>query len=138
MSQSGALIDGAALPAAGVRVRLIRGALTVVGSVAWAANGQAGLRFDAELDVRSWTGRPGHSGQQRVDGIISAVRRGRFEGEIALNDPQPESLALLSAALDQLCERLANDPALSVTHGEELVRLDFIAQSLRRHAETPR
>jgi hypothetical protein len=45
-----------------------------------------------------------------------------------------ESLPVISAALDQVCERLAKVPGAAVELGEELLKLDTIAQSLRRLA----
>ena len=133
MSPSGALIDGDALPEVGAKVRLLRGSLSAVGSVAWAANGQAGLNFDSKLNVRSWTERVGHSGQQRVDSIVGAVRSGRLPAARAIG-PADHSLAVLSSALDQICERLASDPAVMVDLGEEMIKLDIIAEALREHA----
>lgn len=133
ISARGALVDGRALPPVGTAVRLSRGRFTAAGQLAWAGEGQAGLNFDREIHVASWVQRVGDSGQQRVDGVIAALRAGAVpprsqDGEGDL------SLAEISAALDQLCERLAQTQRMSVEFGEELIKLDCLAQSLRRLA----
>lgn len=133
ISARGALVDGPALPAVGSRVRLVRGRLLAIGQLAWAGAGQAGVNFDREIDVASWVQRTGHSGQQRVDGVIAALRRGTSPLELE-EEGDRESLPEISAALDQLCERLAKAPGAAAQFGEELLKLDTIAQSLRRLA----
>ena len=133
MSPAGALVDGAELPVPGTRFRLSRGALSVLGSVAWNTQQHAGLQFETEVDVRAWTGRVGHAGQQRVDSIVAAVRSGTqlpFDVHV---DQERDTLSVLSAALDQVCQRFADAPAFSLEMGEDLIKLDAIAQSLRRH-----
>jgi hypothetical protein len=45
-----------------------------------------------------------------------------------------QALAEVSATLDALCERLANLPNVSVGLGEELIKLDAVAQVLRKLA----
>jgi hypothetical protein len=134
LSVHGALLDGPALPPVGTRVRLKRGRLSVAGHLAWEGEGQRGLKFDAEIDVASWVRRVGHSGQERIDGVLASLRSsGNVPPELE-DGQQRESLPVISAALDQLCERLATMPGISVEFGEELLRLDSIAQSLRRLA----
>lgn len=125
MSRAGALIDGAELPPPGRRFRLTRGTLSVLGSIAWSAGRQAGLMFETEVDVRAWTQRVGHAGQQRVDAIVAAVRSGTQLPPASHSD-QGDTIPVLSAALDQICRRLAEVPAISLEIGEELVKLDSI------------
>jgi hypothetical protein len=133
ISARGALIDGASLPPVGARVKLVRGTLFTLGHLAWAGTGQAGVNFDREIDVASWVQRAGHSGQQRVDRVVAALRRGALPPEVE-DAGDGESLPEISAALDQLCERLAKAPEAAAQFGEELLKLDTIAQSLRRLA----
>lgn len=133
ISAHGALVDGRALPPVGTPIRLTRGRLWVAGQLAWAGEEQVGLNFDREIEVASWVQRVGHSGQQRIDGVIAALRSG---GTIA-PDPQDggaESLSSISAVLDQICERLAQMQGMSVEFGEELLKLDSVSQSLHRLA----
>jgi hypothetical protein len=132
ISARGALVDGPALPAIGASVRLTRGSLSAAGQLAWKGAGQAGLTFDGTIDVADWVRRVGHSGQQRVDSVIAALRSG-----ISPDGPEAaleETLQGISASLDQLCERLAQTPGMSVELGEDLLKLDSIAQALRRLA----
>jgi hypothetical protein len=114
-------------------VKLVRGTLFTLGHLAWAGTGQAGVNFDREIDVASWVQRAGHSGQQRVDRVVAALRRGALPPEVE-EAGEGESLPEISASLDRLCERLARTERMSVEFGEELLKLDTIAQSLRRLA----
>lgn len=135
LSSVGALVDGASLPPLGAKVRLLRGRLRADGEIVWQDKANCGIRFDHAITVMEWVQRPGHSGQQRVDGIVAAIRS---------SDPVPrelqhlsvadESLAAISKALDEICERLARTPNMSIEMGEELLRLDAIGQSLRKIA----
>jgi hypothetical protein len=133
ISARGALVDGRTLPPVGTPVRLTRGRFSAVGQLAWAGEGQAGVNFDCEIDVPSWVQRVGHGGQQRVDGVIAALRSGVRPPE-AHHGGADLSLGEISAALDETCERLAQTPIMSIAFGEELIKLDSLAQSLRRLA----
>ena len=133
LSGRGALVDGGAFPPVGTPVKLSRGRLSAAGELAWGGQGQAGLNFDREIDVASWVQRVGHSGQQRVDGVIAALRSGAVPPE-SQDQGTELSLAEISAALDETCERLAQTQRLSEEFGEELLKLDSIAQALRRLA----
>ena len=134
LSPRGALLDQASLPSVGTRVSLKRGKLIALGEVAWLARGQGGINFDRDIDVTSWVQRVGHSGQQRVDGVVAAIRNsGKVPSKLQTSSSD-DSLPAISAALDQVCEMLASAPGMSVELGEELLKLDTIAQSLRRLA----
>jgi PilZ domain-containing protein len=135
LSSVGALIDGAALPAVGTKVRLLRGQLQADAQIVWQEKANCGIRFDHAINVMDWVQRPGHSGQQRVDGIVAAIRNSSpIPRELQQGRETDESLAAISRALDQICERLARTPNMSIELGEELLRLDAIAQSLRKIA----
>lgn len=133
LSSHGVLIEGVPLPGVGARVRLLRGQLSAPGQVAWEGTGQAGIQLDCEIDVDKWVCRVGHSGQHRVDALISAVRSGEPVGD-DLKPPPTQSLMEVSTALDQACARLAALAGLSVPMAEEVLRLDAIARSLRELA----
>ena len=128
ISARGALIDAPGLPEVGSPVKLVRGGLSAVGEIAWVGEGQAGVNFDREIDVPAWVQRVGHPGQQRVDGMIAALRAGM--GAVP-ERPRRHSLAAISAELDAICERMAHAQPMSDTLSEDLVRLDTVAQALR-------
>jgi hypothetical protein len=65
-----------------------------------------------------------------VDSVVAAIRRGepvRGGGDEAQADP----LAGMSRDLDELCERLASSKHFPPELGEDLLKLDVLAQSLR-------
>jgi hypothetical protein len=131
LSTGGALIEGPSLPSVGVKVRLLRGSLTARGVLAWDGNGQGGISFDSPVDVRLWVQRVAHTGQQRVDTVLEAIRRSSvFLGDLE-EVPAPTTLRTISAALDEVCERLSGTANMSLELAEDLLRLDAIAQSLR-------
>ena len=80
LSETGAMIDGAALPDIGTVLTLRR--LEVVRAVVvWSATGRCGIRFDGVAAVEDWVAgvrqaRPAERSQARVDAIQAAVRRG--------------------------------------------------------------
>lgn len=131
ISRRGALIDGHALPSIGTTVRLSRGRLSASGELVWEVTGQAGVTFGHEIDVEEWVQRIVHAGQQRVDGVVAALRRSAPIPEALRDTSSAGSLPVISAALDEVCERLAAMPDLPLHLGEELLRLDAIAHSLR-------
>jgi hypothetical protein len=131
LSNCGALIDGRVLPLAGDAVRLVRGSLSAEGQLEWRDGERGGICFAGEIDVQRWLKGIGHGGQQRVDTVLAAIRRAEPVAAELIAQASKPSLAAISTALDQLCERIAGLPNMSVALGEELVRLDAIAQSLR-------
>ena len=128
LSTRGAFIDGGSLPPPGATIRLVRGSLSADGEIAWAGDGHAGVRFDAEIDVAAWVKRVGHAAQQRVDEAVVSIRRNEAPAPVR---PLP-SLDWIAAELDSICERLAASSGLTVELGEELVRLDSLARLLQQ------
>ena len=128
MSRSGALLDGGSLPPEGAKVRLIRGELSAEGEIAWQRGGHAGIRFSGEVEVGVWVKRVGHAGQERVDSAIAALRR----NEPVAVDAQAPSLARIGAELQAICERLAGSVTMTVEFGEDLVKLDTLAQTIQQ------
>jgi hypothetical protein len=130
LSTRGALIDAPTLPAIGSAVRLARGSLIATGQVTWHGASQAGMNFDDSIDVSAWVKRVGHGDQEQLDQLVAAIRRSEpVPQELELESPQ--SLQEISAALDQVCERLASLPDVPLELGDELVKLDTLAQLLR-------
>jgi hypothetical protein len=133
LSVGGALLDGASIPPAGEKVRLLRGALTAHGEIAWRSDSQAGVCFTEDIKVAQWVERVGHPGQQRVDDAIAAMRR-REPLQTDGGDPVLPSLGTISAELDTICERLACSSPMSVELAEQLVKLDALARMLQQIA----
>ena len=134
LSSHGALVEASSLPPVGSHVTLIRGQLQVAGALAWQGAGQGGINFSKSVDVQRWVKHVGHGGQHRVDGVIAALRG---SGDLPTELPTIQSLETIvsvSGALDQVCEDLAGTPSLSIELAESLLRLDSIAQALRRLA----
>lgn len=134
ISSHGALIEASSLPPVGSHVTLIRGQLQVAGELAWQSAGQGGINFSKSIDVHRWVKHVGHGGQHRVDGVIAALRG---SGDLPSEPPTVqglETVVSVSGALDQVCEDLASTPGLSIELAESLLRLDSIAQALRRLA----
>jgi hypothetical protein len=134
ISVRGALIEGIALPPVGSVVDMVRGELRARAELAWSRGGIAGIKFTDPIDVESWVRRVGHSGQQRVDRVVAALRRPGSLPADSQTGGRLESLRSISTALDEVCESLAATGSMSVELGEELVKLDAIAQALRRVA----
>ncbi len=136
ISPTGALLDGAALPAEGSVIRLRRGSLTVDGEVVWQKDGLCGLRFGAEVVVNDWVRRTEHNGQARVDEMIALVRSApKACSGAAGAQKSDDSLQSISADLIKSCERLANLPDVVATCSDEILRLDAIAQRLTNFVE---
>jgi hypothetical protein len=125
LSSTGALVEGATLPALGTRVRVLRGRLNASGELAWEGDGQVGIRFDRAIVVKEWVERVGHV---KIDETIAPSRQ---EGNLGETEAvRPGSLQAIAAALDEVRAQLAILPELPVEVREELVKLDVIAQSL--------
>ena len=137
ISVSGALIDGDQLPSSGAGVRLSRGQLEVSGDVAWEDGDYRGLRFSSPVDVQAWVKRVGHNGQQEVDQKLALLRQpGKSNCAVLPIDGSSrlDTAQRISVDLDLLCEELAACPRMSIEYGEQLIRIDTIAQRLRKVA----
>lgn len=136
ISPTGALLDGAGLPPEGSVIHLRRGSLTVDGEVAWQKDGLCGVRFDAGVVVNDWVRRTEHKGQARVDEMVALVRNAPSAlGGAAATQESADSLRSISADLTSSCERLASLPDVVAACGEEILRLDAIAQRLIKFVE---
>lgn len=140
ISAGGALLDGTNLPGEGSPVSLCRAHLAVEGKVAWQAHELRGVHFSAEIDVEEWVKLRGHAGQQRVDQAVAAIRTGKHQddliSEMSNTGTEPVTMESISTALEEICERLSNSPALTDDVAVELVRLDSIINSLRQLARS--
>ena len=138
ISTRGALVDGASLPSAGERVRLERADLSVGGHIAWQSDRFAGIRFTQAVQVDEWIAGTVHAGQRRVDAIVAALRSSEpVPGELE-REQSDDTLDAISASLDEICERLVSMPNSPVELGEEILRLDALANALRNICEKRR
>lgn len=148
LSETGAMLDGAALPVAGTRLILRRAEIEVSARVIWQAAGRCGIAFDqSAITVDEWVsgkrvlGFEAQRGQARVDAIQGAVRSGSaLPAEPALPDAAPSSAELDKRIVDEvlqvrrllskLGEELVEDPVLVRAHVEALQDLDRASQML--------
>ena len=136
ISERGALIDGTRLPAEGSPVQLRRGSLSALGEIAWQTGDQAGIRFEAPVDVPAWVRRVGQLGQERVDRLVQVARGNDFPAPASPLDKQADDgVEQIRDDLIETCERLA-DLAFSIEQSEEYLKLDAIAQRLTKLIKT--
>jgi hypothetical protein len=152
LSETGAMVEGAGLPEAGMPLVLMRGDLQVAATVAWAAGSRRGVRFGGPTPVNEWTGgKPkaidctGLRDQRRVDAIQAEARADPPAGR-ALRLPDPPSptppvspdldkrladeLGYVQRLLEGLGDELIADLLLVQRHGKSLQSLDLIGQIL--------
>ncbi|HLL30825.1 MAG TPA: PilZ domain-containing protein [Allosphingosinicella sp.] len=152
LSETGAMIEGAGLPDAGMPLILKRGDLEVAATVAWAAGGRRGVRFAGPTPVSEWTGgkpRPidctGLRDQRRVDAIQAEARSSPLPGR-ALRAPEAppappplspdldkrlaDELGYVQRLLEGLGDELIADLLLIQRHGRSLQSLDLVGQIL--------
>lgn len=140
ISPTGALIEGAALPAVGTAVQLSRASLKTSGSVMWVEQGKAGLQFDVPIAVADWLpqGRRGF-GQQFVDELFHQKRLGmnsaRFESTDEKEASLPVELLAMRLSLERAVETLALDSNVATRHAATLQAIDCIGQGLARLAK---
>jgi hypothetical protein len=153
LSETGALLEGAGLPDAGMKLVLARGDLHVSAVVAWAAGGRRGVRFDGPTPVHEWTGgtkpKPldctGLRDQRRVGAIQAEARADAQIGSAlrapAAPPPPPAAIAGLDSKLahelgyvqrllENLGDELIKDLFLVQRHGQSLQSLDLVGQIL--------
>jgi hypothetical protein len=133
ISVCGALVEGEQLPTHGAVICLSRGHLETSGEIAWQSGAYRGLRFNEPVDVQAWVKRVGHSGQQEVDQKLAMLRRRGLShsAEVLIDDWScTDKLSRISGDLDLLCGELTVSES-TVEFGEQLIRLDTIAQRLR-------
>jgi len=134
LSKSGALVEGVDLPHAGAYILLRRGRLQIEGDLAWENAGHAGLNFRSPIKIADWIRRIGHEGQQGIDRIVQTIKTSNEPSAADLHPLRKKSIVEISAELEAICERLAGLPPRSIEFDEELLKLDALAQSLKRLA----
>lgn len=143
LSESGALIDGGALPEVGTDLKLRRLEIEIGATVVWRLGGRCGIRFAGRVHVDDWAlgKRRGPAlferSQAGVDARQAAIRAGIVS---APEEPKPraplqdsriaEELAEVRCALDMVGEALSDDVTILERHGGSLLRLDLACQVL--------
>lgn len=152
LSETGAMLEGAGLPEAGMPLILMRGDLQVAATVAWVAGGRRGVRFAGPTPVNEWTGgKPkaidctGLRDQRRVDSIQAEARadpplgRALRSTEAAappsalspdLDKRLADELGYVQRLLEGLGDELIADLLLIQRHGKSLQSLDLVGQIL--------
>lgn len=116
MSENGAMLEGAALPAAGSSLILKRGELEIGGTVAWSNAGRCGIRLDGMVYLDEWVAGKrlppkgaALCGQSRVDSIQAAIRLG--QPREALEDSEPPAGAVAPLSKEDLHHRIGREIA---------------------------
>lgn len=150
LSETGAMIEGAGLPEAGMSLILMRGDLQVAATVAWAAGSRRGVRFGGPTPVNEWTGgKPraidctGLRDQRRVDAIQAEARAQPVTGRALRSNEAPathptqdldarlaDELGFVQRLLEGLGDELIADLLLIQRHGKSLQSLDLVGQIL--------
>jgi hypothetical protein len=138
MSQTGALIEGASVPALETVVTLRRGSLKVSAKIVWLAGRKAGVAFLEAINVPDWMSRTPPTHQARVDEMVRAVRgQGSDQAPAGASlsvSPAPSLLAelrALKAELSQLEKGLCSDMAVVAAH-PEIQLIDLALQRVDR------
>ena len=151
LSETGAMLEGAGLPEAGIPLVVKRGDLQVAATVAWASGARRGVRFAGPTPVNEWTGgKPraidctGLRDQRRVDAIQADARADPPAGRAlraAETAPSPaisadldkrlaDELGYVQRLLEGLGDELIADLLLIQRHGKSLQSLDLVGQIL--------
>lgn len=147
LSESGALLEGAAFPNIGDTLTLRRLDMEIGATVVWRREARCGVRFEGKATVAdwklgTWTGTDSNQGQSRVDAIQAAVRSGSPAAptnratvvpdgiERHLDDRISEELAQLRRLLESMGDELTNEPILVQRHPKTLQSFDLACQTL--------
>lgn len=148
LSETGAMIEGPALPLPDKRLILRRSGVEIGARVVWHEAGRCGIQFEGTIAVEEWAGGtrvgspPDVSGQARVDAIQAAIRSGAAvsaeqatqaptaQGAADLNARLANELAYVRRLLDAIGDDLVRDPIMVQRHGQALQRFDSVCQMI--------
>lgn len=152
LSETGAMLDGAALPQVGAALVLRRSDIEIGATVVWRNAGRCGIEFGGVASVEEWiAGRRlpelsyGH-GQARVDAIQAAIRSGSIAetdepspNTIAINPSEidariAEEFAYVGRLLEEVGDELSDDPVTLKRHGQALQNFDIACQLISQLA----
>ncbi|MDX3909678.1 MAG: PilZ domain-containing protein [Sphingobium sp.] len=147
LSETGALLEGAALPAVGDPLVLRRLQMEMAARVVWSENGRCGISFDGTISVAGW--REGNwiapvvsSDQARADSIQAAARAGTLaESDAekqardrvtrrALDRRIAAELVAIRDMLENMGSQLSEVPAVVEGHPTTLQNFDLACQTL--------
>jgi hypothetical protein len=149
MSETGALIEGAALPSVGEALILRRLQLQIGAVVIWRHAGRCGIKFERTASTDEWIAGVAQppaaisAGQARVDRIQTAVRSGAaipdedlVRGECAspatVEKRIGEEIAFVLRLFDAVGDDLTGDPILLQRHARNLQNFDLACQILQQ------
>ncbi len=148
LSETGALIDGAALPDVGTELTLRRMEIEIGATVVWRMGGRCGIRFAGNVSVDDWaigkrrTASLFERNQAGVDARQAAVRSGAAlsaeDGAPTITPPHAdvveeriaEELAYLRRVLDSVGDTLSDDAIILQRHSGALQQIDIACQTL--------
>ena len=149
LSEGGALLEGARLPAVGERLTLSRADLAMPATVAWRTGERCGIRFERAISVAQWAAglrvaSASHEGQARVDAIQAAVRAGTPPAPAPAPPPDTatgelahrlaEEIDYVARLLETMGDALVDEPAVLHRHPQTLQGFDLATQILRHLA----
>ena len=145
LSETGALLEGAAFPAVGTMLTLSRQEVAVVAEVMWSNPPRCGVHFQGKVTVADWIhGKPAKPafGQARVDAIQAAVRGGEAIAEApaphaeadrhktSLDEAIAREIAHVQGLFKAISEELIGDPEVVERHARLLQNFDIGDQIL--------
>lgn len=154
MSENGAMLEGAALPAQGCSLILKRGDLEIGGTVAWSNAGRCGLRLDGLVHLDEWvagkrlpTKGTALTGQSRVDSLQAAIRLGQPDREFSEESEPPagvgapsgkedlrhrigQEIATVQRILVANMDAFSDDPLMLARYGSQLQALQSASELL--------
>jgi hypothetical protein len=148
ISETGAMIDGAAFPPIGTTLILRRLDMSVRATVIWHMAGRCGIHFEGLVSVPDWVGGAAGAmpGQMRAEAIQAAPRTGALPPVVAAR-PSPagpksdiaderlaDELAYVRRVLDGVADELAGDPVVLQRYMRSLQNLDIAGQIIEQLA----
>ena len=151
LSETGALIEGGALPEKGSSLILHRGDFRIGAAIAWSGGGRCGIHFDQPISLQEWTGKalPPESGglrdQRRVDALQVEARSAPIippapapaanpalseEARLNLRARLADELAYVRRLLDSMGDELIGEPIVVAHHSRTLQSIDLAGQIL--------
>jgi len=139
LSESGALLEGAAFPDVGGVLTLRRLEIAIDAAVVWRSGSRCGVQFKGKAAVADWVSgtlsRSSHDVEQaRVDGIQAAVRAGQ---PIPASAGRSVAPPVVDADLDRrIAEELAYVKRLLEIVGDELTDAPIVVQRYSRSLQS--
>lgn len=138
LSEGGALIESKELPGTGERCRLIRGSLSVPGTVTRRGEKNVGFQFERQISVDSWM-KSQNEQQQAVDQVVQQAKQmypiadhAHLSGrKLQSTVGEREDLHEIADKLDRLADSLSGDPEVIARYMNQLQVLDLASQKLR-------